>query len=226
VTTSGVATFNPDIIDLIEEAYEMVGIEVRGGYDLKTARRSLDLLMREWGNRGLNMWTLTQFSVPMTMGNDTVELPAETIDLLDAAWRTGTGLEQNDQTMTRLGGAQWAGMANKNETGTPSQYYVHRTYPPKLRIWPTPTEDGTFICWGIRTIQDAGNYTNTVDIPPRFLPALVSGLAYFLAMKSPNATDRIPMLQAEYERQYMLAAEEDRDRASFFMVPDMSSYNR
>jgi hypothetical protein len=226
VTTSGVANFNPDILDLIEDAYEMVGLEVRGGYDLKTARRSLDMLMREWGNRGINMWTLTQFTVPMVAGNDSVTLPIETIDLLDAAWRTGTGLEQNDQTMTRLGGSQWAQIANKTEVGIPSQYYVHRVQPPRLRIWPTPESDGTFVCWGLRTIQDAGAYTNTVDIPPRFLPALVAGMAYYLALKSPNAEGRVQMLQAEYERQYMLAAEEDRDRSSFFMVPDMSSYNR
>jgi hypothetical protein len=226
MTTSGTATFHPDILDLIEEAYEMVGIEVRGGYDLKTARRSLDMLMREWGNRGINMWTLDHFTVPMTAGNDTVDLPAATIDLLDAAWRTGEGISQQDQAMTRLGGSQWAQIANKSEAGTPSQYYVHRTYPPKLRIWPTPTEDGTFACWGLRTIEDTGKYVNTMDVPPRFLPALVSGLAYFLAIKSPNAADRIPMLQQEYERQYTLAAEEDRDRSSFFMVPDLSGYNR
>lgn len=226
MTTSGVATFNPDILDLIEDAYDMVGLEVRAGYDLKTARRSLDMLLREWGNRGINMWTLKQFSVPVLAGNSVITLPAETIDLLDAAWRTGDNLDQNDQTMVRLGGSQWAQMANKNEVGTPSQYYVHRTYPPTLRIWPTADSNGTFICWGLRTIEDAGAYTNTADIPPRFLPALVSGLAYYLAMKSPNAAERVPMLQQEYERQYMLAAEEDRDRSSFFMVPDMSSYNR
>ena len=224
--TSGTVAFNLDILDLIEEAYDMVGMEVRGGYDLKTARRSLDMLMREWGNRGINMWTLKQFSVPIPAEAGTIALPTETIDLLDAVWRTGEDLSQNDQTMTRLGGSQWMQMANKQERGTPSQYYVHRTQPPTLHLWPTPEESGTFIGWGLRTIEDAGTYTNTADIPPRFLPALVSGLAYYLAIKSPNAADRIPMLQAEYERQYTLAAEEDRDRSSFFMVPDMSSYNR
>lgn len=226
MATSGAATFNPDIIDLIEEAYEMVGIEVRGGYDLRTARRSIDMLMREWGNRGINMWTLDQFAVPVNAGSDIVDLPSETVDVLDAAWRTGDGIAQQDQTLSRLGGSQWAQITNKNEQGTPGQYYVHRTYPPKLRIWPTPTEAGTFVCWGIRSIHDAGKYTNTMDVPPRFLPALTAGLAYFLAIKSPNAVDRIPMLQQEYERQWTLAAEEDRDRSSFFMVPDLSSYNR
>ena len=226
MATSGTTNFNPDILDLIEEAYEMVGMEVRGGYDLKTARRSLDMLMREWGNRGINMWTLKQFTLPVLAGTASVTLPADTIDLLDAAWRTGDGIAQRDQSLTRLGGAQWAGMANKNEVSTPSQFYVHRVVPPLLRIWPIPVSDGTFVCWGLRSMEDAGKYTNDVDIPPRFLPALTSGLAYYLAIKSPNAMSRIPMLQAEYDRQWTLAAEEDRDRSSFFMVPDLSSYNR
>jgi hypothetical protein len=224
--TSGTTSFNPDILDLIEEAYEMVGMELRGGYDLKTARRSLDMLMREWGNRGINMWTLKQFTLPITAATSSVVLPADTIDLLDAAWRTGDGEALKDQTLTRLSGAQWAGMANKNQTGTPSQFYVHRVVPPLLRVWPIPVEDGIFVCWSLRSMEDAGRYTNSVDIPPRFLPALTSGLAYYLAIKSPNAVSRIPMLQAEYDRQWTLAAEEDRDRSSFFMVPDLSSYNR
>lgn len=229
MTTSGTTTFGPDLIDLIEDAYEMVGIEVRGGYDMKTARRSLDMLFREWGNRGINMWTLKQFTVPVVATGYTlvVTLPADTIDLLDAAWRTGTGEAQIDASLTRLSGMQWAGLSNKNQTaGGPSQYYVQRVVPPILRLWPSPTEDGTIVCWGLRSIEDTGAYTNTADIPPRFLPALVSGLAYYLALKSPNAAPRIPMLQAEYDRQWTLAAEEDRDRASFVMVPDLSAYNR
>jgi hypothetical protein len=228
MTTSGTTTFNPDLIDLIEDAYEMVGMEVRGGYDMKTARRSLDMLFREWGNRGINMWTLKQFTVPVVASgyNLVVTLPADTIDVLDVAWRTGTGLAQNDQSLTRLSGMQWAGISDKNSQGQPGQYYVHRVVPPILRLWPTPTANGTIVCWGLRSIEDTGAYPNTADIPPRFLPALVSGLAYYIAMKSPNATPRIPMLQAEYDRQWTLAAEEDRDRSSFIMVPDLSSYNR
>jgi hypothetical protein len=226
VSTSGTTSFNPDIIDLIEDAYEMVGKEVRGGYDMKTARRSLDMLMREWGNRGINMWTLKQFTVPMIAGINMVPLPAETIDLLDAAWRTLSGTEQNDRIMTRMSGSQFSQTTDKEMTGTPSQFYVHRVMPPVLRIWPTPTENGTFVCWGLRTIEDTGAYPNTMDVPPRFLPALTAGLAYFLSMKTPGAEERIQMLQAEYDRQWTLAAEEDRDRSSFFMVPDMSSYNR
>lgn len=224
--TSGSAIGNLDIIDIIEDAYERVGGEPKGGYDMRTARRSLDLLTKEWGNRGINMWTLKQGLVPVTAGATVIPLPIDTIDVLDAVWRTGSGIEQNDQTMTRLGGSEWASMANKNQPGTPSQFYVHRTYPPQLRLWPVPVEDGTFVAWGLRTIEDAGDYTNTMDTPPRFQPALISGLAYYLAMKTPAAMPRVPMLQAEYERQFTLAAEEDRDRSSFKLVPDVSSYNR
>jgi hypothetical protein len=186
------------------------------------------MLLREWGNRGINMWTLKQFMVDIVATGHplVITLPADTIDVLDAAWRTGTDIAQNDQSLTRLSGMQWAGISNKNEQGVPGQFYVHRVVPPTLRVWPTPTENGTFVCWGLRSMEDSGAYTNTSDIPPRFLPALTTGLAYYLALKSPNATDRVPMLQQEYERQWTLAAEEDRDRSSFFMVPDLSAYNR
>lgn len=226
MVTSGTTNFNPDILDLIEEAYEMVGMELRGGYDLKTARRSLDLLMREWGNRGINMWTLAGYSVPISAGQNDITLPNDVIDILDATWRTGIDLDQNDQTISRIGGSAYTQLANKNQIGTPSQFYVWRTVPPKVRLWPTPPEDGVFVGWGLRSIQDAGTYTNVMDIPARFMPALTSGLAYYLAMKSPAAFERVPMLKMEYERQWTLAAEEDRDRSSFFMVPDLSSYNR
>lgn len=228
MTTSGTTTSNLDILDIIEEAYEMVGVEAHAGYDLRTARRSLDLLIKEWGNRGINMWTLKQFVVPVVATDYSlvIVLPADTIDILDAAWRTGEGVAQRDSQLTRFGGSMWAQVANKNETGTPSQFYVHRLVPPQLRLWPVPAENGTFVGWGLRTMEDTGRYTNTMDIPSRFLPALVTGLAYFMAIKTPSAMSRVPMLQQEYERQYGLAAEEDRDRSSLYLTPDLSSYNR
>jgi hypothetical protein len=231
VTTSGVNTFNPDIIDLIQDAYEMVGMEVRGGYDMKTARRSLDMLMREWGNRGLNLWTVIREEIPaLATGNGAITLPTYVLDVLDAAWRTRPGGELNDQLMTRLSLAQFVGLSNKVQTGTPSQFFVQRMEgdPMRmmLRIWPISTTDGVVAIWGLRSIQDTGDYTNTMDVPPRFLPALVAGLAFQIALKTPKATDRVEMLKMEYDRQWELAAEEDRDRASFIMVPDMSSYNR
>jgi len=227
VTTSGTFLFDLDTLDLVEEAYEMVGMEVRGGYDLRSARRSLNLLMREWGNRGLNMWTLNEFTVPWPAGSPTDALPFKVIDLLDCYWRTGTEDAQRDQVMSRYSVSQWAQVTNKTMKGTPSQFYINRLQPnPVVYVWPVPAQDGTFGGWGLRIMEDVGAYTNTLDVPNRFLPALVSGLAYHLALKSPAAEARIPLLQQEYERQFMLAAEEDRDRASFHMVPDLSSYNR
>lgn len=226
MATSGTTSSNLDILDIIEEAYEMVGVESHAGYDLRTARRSLDLLTKEWGNRGINMWTLKQGLIPVTAGSTTVALPGDTIDVLDAAWRTGDGAAQRDVSLTRLGGSMWAQVTNKNEAGSPTQFYVHRVVPPLLRLWPVPSEDGTFVSWGLRAMEDAGRYSNTMDVPPRFLPALVTGLAYFMAIKTPSAISRVSMLQGEYERQYTLAAEEDRDRSSLFLTPDLSGYNR
>src|SRR5262249_29715735 len=158
--------------------------------------------------------------------NRDITLPFETIDLLDCFWRTGSADNPQDSVMSRLSTSQYANLANKGEKGQPSQFYIHRIQPPVARIWPAPTSDGTFGGWGFRSIENAGAYTNTMDVPQRFLPALTTGLAYFLAIKAPNAVDRVPFLQQEYERQFTLAAEEDRDRASFRMVPDLSSYNR
>lgn len=226
MVTSNTTTFNPDILEIIEDAMEMVGVEPRVGYDLKTARRSLDMLLREWGNRGINMWTLKQEEIPIVAGDSAAALPFDTIDVLECTWRTGSGTAQNDRLMNRYSISQWAQMTNKNETGEPSQYFVERRNPPIMRVWPVPNQNGTLVIWKLRSMEDAGKYTNTVDIVPRFLPALTSGLAFYMAMKNPAAGERVSMLQAEYERQFGLAAEEDRDRASFFMIPDLSSYNR
>lgn len=199
----------------------MVGIEARNGYDLKTARRSLDLLMREWGNRGLNMWTIAQSSEAFTASTPSASLDSDIIDVLDAVWRTGSGSSQNDRTMTRMSVTQWANISAKNMTGLPAQFYIERTLTPTIYVWPVPEDDGTLVYWKLRRIEDAGAYSNTIDLPPRFLPALTTGLAYYLSMKTPAAMDRIPMLQAEYERQFQLAQEEDRERASVWLVPDL-----
>lgn len=217
--TSGTTTFNIDILDLIEEAYEQVGKEVRGGYDLRTARRSLDLLMREWGNRGLNMWTVQEQSSPVSSGLAEVTLPEDTIDILDAVWRSNHGTAQQDRVLNRMSVSEWAQTANKNVPSLPSRFWVNRTEPPVVKLWPVPSADGLLVYWRLRNVQDGGSATNTVDVPRRFLPAMASGLAFYLAIKTPGADNRIPLLQAEYERQFMLAAEEDRERASLRIVP-------
>jgi len=222
MTTSGTTSFSLDLLDIIEEAYEMVGVEVRSGYHLKTARRSLDLLTKEWANRGINMWAIEETTASVAAGDTSVSLETDTIDVLDATWRTGSGSSQNDRQMTRISVSQWSSIANKNQTGDPSQFWVNRLLTgPVVHIWPVPTEAGTLVYYKVRRIEDGGNYTNTMDIPPRFYPALTSGLAYYLSMKTPQASDRIQMLQMEYERQFNLASQEDREKASLWLVPDL-----
>jgi len=217
---SGTTTFDLDVADIIEEAYEMVGKEVRGGYDLRTARRSLDLLTKEWGNRGINFWTIEEAAAPI-MGNiSEIQLDSDVIDILDAVWRTNIDTTPYDRILTRISLAEWSQTTIKQMLGLPTQYWVNRlSSAPVAHIWPVPTEGGIFVYWKMRKIQDAGKYTNTMDVPGRFLPAMTAGLAYYLSIKTPGADSRIPVLQAEYERQFMLAAEEDRERASLFLLP-------
>lgn len=222
MATSGTSAFNLDILELIEEAYELVGTEVRSGYDMKSARRSLDLLMREWGNKGINFWTVRETNLPVAAGTQTITLAADTIDILDAAWRTGSGPTQNDRTMSRISVVDWTQTASKNMSGMPTQYWVQRVNPPVVTIWPVPSVDGTLHYFGLRSIEDTGAYGNTMDIPPRFLPAMATGLAYYLALKNPAAAERAVMLKQEYDRQFTLAAEEDRERTPFRLVPDLS----
>lgn len=222
MATSGTTTFTLDLIDMIEEAYELAGLEMRSGYDIKTARRSLDLLMREWGNRGINFWTIRETSVAVAAGDTTVTLPADVIDILDAAWRTGSGTGQNDRTLTRISMVEWAQTANKNSEALPTQFWINRLQPQHVvHLWPVPSAAGTLAYWGIRSIQDTGAYTNTMDVPVRFLPAMTTGLAYNLALKTNAPMEKIQILSAEYQRQFQLASEEDRERAPFKLVPNL-----
>lgn len=234
MTTSGTNTFNLDLNNLIEEAFERCGSELRTGYDLRTARRSLNLLTIEWANRGINLWTVEQGSIALTANTITYNLPIDTIDLLDHVVRTGTGQNQTDINITRISESTYAAIPNKNATGRPIQVWINRQsgadYPstgvknPNINVWPTPPVDNqyTFVYWRLRRIQDAGNGTTTQDIPFRFLPCMVAGLAYYLAMKIPEAAPRIEMLKADYEQQWQLASDEDREKASVRFVPRMS----
>jgi hypothetical protein len=223
MATSGTATFNLDVIDLIEEAYELTGSELRAGYDMKTARRSLNMLMREWGNKGINFWTIRNDILAVPSGTTQVTLAGDVIDIMDAAWRTGSGDQQNDRIMTRISVVQWAQTANKNTPGSPTQFWVNRVVPAVVNLWPVPTQAGTFVYWGIRSIEDVGAYGNNMDIPTRFLPALTTGLAYYLALKAgPDAAQTAVVLKTEYDRQFQLASEEDRDKTPFKLVPDFT----
>ena len=220
LATSGTASFNPTIDILIEEAFERAGTELRSGYDLRSARRSLDIMAAEWSNRGLNLWTIEQSSIPMVAGTQSYNLPADTVDIIESVIRTGSGVNQSDYDIDRVGVSSWASIVSKNQTGRPVQYYVQRTNTPTVNIWPVPDNDSyTLVYWRMRRIHDSGSATNTMDIPSRFIPALVSGLAYYIAMKKPSLMDRVGFLKGVYEEQFQLAADEDRERVPLRVIP-------
>lgn len=224
MTTSGTTAFNMDFAEIAEEAWERAGREMRSGYDLRTARRSMNLLTIEWQNRGLNMWTFEQGTQVLTPGTATYTLPADTIDLLDHVLRTGSGTTQADLAVSRISVSTYATIPNKNSTGRPIQLYVQRLRDaPQVTVWPVPdaTQTYTLVYWRMRRIQDAGNGVETSDVQFRFLPCLVAGLAYYIAMKDPALAERVPMLKTIYDEQFDLAAGEDREKASVRFVPRM-----
>jgi hypothetical protein len=301
MTTTGTSTFNLDVNDLIEEAFERCGKELRSGYDFKTARRSLNLLTIEWANRGINLWTVEQGVIPMVTGQAMYPYPADTIDMMDMVIRTNNGTSnQVDINISRIAEPTYMSIPNKLAQGRPIQVYINRqsgqenatgavlvgalndtdttitlsstngltssgfikidsetiSYPnisgnqlincargqnntvatahlnsaaitvqnlPCINVWPTPNAPGnqyTFVYYRLRRIQDAGSGVFVQDIPFRFIPCMVAGLAYQLATKLPDVDmNRIPMLKADYEQQFQLAADEDRDKAPIRFVP-------
>lgn len=235
MTTSGTTTFNLDLNNLVEEAFERCGAELRTGYDLKTARRSLNLLTIEWSNRGINLWTIEQGSIPLVQGQIVYDLPVDTIDLLDHVVRTQSGIGQTDINISRISVDTYASVPNKNAQGRPIQVWINRqsgaTEPggvnnPTINVWPSPDQSNfyTFVYWRLRRLQDAGNGTTTQDIPFRMLPALVAGLAYYLSMKVPDAMQRTSILKAQYDEQWELASTEDREKASLRLAPRQMFY--
>ena len=235
MTTTGTALFNIDLSEIIEEAFERVGSEARSGYDFKTARRSLNLLLIEWGSRGINLWTVEQGQIVLNTGVATYPLPVDTVDLLDHVIRTGSGQNQSDITISRISGSTYSTIPNKNALGKPIQVWINRqsgaTTPtgvasPTINVWPTPQAPDsqyTFVYWRLRRMQDAGNGVNTQDIPYLFLPALVAGLAYYLSMKLPGMDlQRAQALKMVYDEQFQLAADENREKAPVRVVPRMA----
>jgi len=309
MTTTGVSTFNLDLNDLIEEAFERCGKELRTGYDFRTARRSLNIMTIEWANRGINLWTIEQGQIPININASQISypLPIDTIDLLDTVIRTGTGQNQTDININRISESTYSTIPNKNATGRPIQVWVDRqsgninmsatttlsagiastdttinvtsaanlatqgyinigsetilyqnvsgnqllncyrgvnnttaaahssgdsvtvTRLPNVNIWPTGVSGTqyTLIYWRLRRLNNAGDGVNTEDIPFRFIPAMVAGLAYYLSVKLEGvASDRIMGLKADYEQQFQLAADEDREKAPIRFVPRNMSYTR
>ena len=224
MTTSGTTAFDMDFTEIAEEAWERAGREMRSGYDIRTARRSMNLMTIEWQNRGINLWTVDEGTVTLVKGTSQYDLPADTIDLLEQVIRTDSGDEyaQPDLTISRISVSTYASIPNKLTEGRPIQVYIERLRDnPKINVWPVPDKNDEYIFkyYRMRRIQDAGSGVETADINFRFFPCLVAGLAYHIAMKEPELMARIPMLKETYEEQFALAAGEDRTKTSARFVP-------
>ena len=223
MTTSGTAVWNPDLSEIVEEAFERCGGELRTGYDLRTARRSLNLMFTDWASRGINMWTMEQGQQILTPGTATYNLPADTVDLLDHVIRTGAGSAstQADLTITRISEPTYSSIPNKLQQARPIQIWIERLNTPRFTVWPVPDNSQTYtlVYWRLRRIQDAGDGVNTMDMPFRFYNAMVAGLSYYLAMKVPGALERLQILKAQYDEAWQLAADEDREKAAVRFVP-------
>ena len=223
MTTSGTTAFNMDFTEIAEEAWERAGREMRSGYDLRTARRSMNLMTIEWQNRGINMWTIDSGTINLVKGTTQYTLPADTIDLLEHQIRTNSGntTTQSDLTISRISVSTYASIPNKLSEGRPIQLYVERLRDaPKVNVWPVPDNNNYVLYyWRMRRIEDAGSGVQTADMNFRFFPCLVAGLAYHISMKVPELVDRVPMLKAVYDEQFEMAAGEDREKTAARFVP-------
>ena len=217
MTTSGTRDFNLDVGEIIEEAFERCGQEVRTGYDAKTARRSLNLMFADWANRGLNLWTVKQGSITLTQGQAQETLTADVVDILEVVVRR----DGTDYEIDRIGRGEYLTMPNKTTQGRPSQFYFDRQIQPVINLWAVP-ENSTdqLIYYYVQRIQDADTLVNTTDMPFRFYPCMVAGLAYYIAMK--RAPERIQLLKAVYEEEFQRAAEEDEARVALKLQPSVS----
>ena len=214
MAVSNSADFELDVDEYIEEAFERCGLEVRTGYDLKTAKRSLNLMLADWANRGLNQWTILQRTVSMVADTGQYALGADVIDILSVVVRR----DNTDYALSRMSRAEFLNIPNKSTTGRPNQFFLDRQVTPNLKIWPTPENSTDVVYYNALTrMDDADTYINTVDMPFRFYPCLAAGLAYYISIK--RAPQRVQLLKAVYEEEFERAMTEDRDRASFNVVP-------
>jgi hypothetical protein len=239
--TTTTTSFNPTLNDLIEEAFERCGLELRSGYDFRTARRSLNFMLTEWANRGINLWTIEQGQITLVQGQITYDLPVDTVDLLEHVIRTfpSSIANQTDININRISISTYSTIPNKLTQGRPIQVWVNRRSGqttdgeilyPQINVWPSP-DQGTlespyyyFVYWRLRRMYDAGNGANVEDIPFRFQNALVAGLAYMLSVKLPDALQRVSMLKQQYDEAWEMAAGEDREKAPDRLVPRMITY--
>ncbi len=206
--------FELDVAEYIEEAFERCGLEVRTGYDLRTAKRSLNLMLAEWANRGLNQWTIKQRSLSLVQGDGEYPLGADIIDVLSVVLRR----DNTDYALGRVSRDTFITIPNKTTQSRPAQFFLDRQNTPNLKIWPVPENSTDVIFYdGLTRMDDADTQVNTLDMPFRFYPCLAAGLAYYISMK--RAPDRIQLLKAVYEEEFERAMTEDRDRSSFNVVP-------
>jgi len=216
------AAITPDLSEIFEEAFERAGLQMQTGYDLKTARRSLNLLTLEWQNRGLNLWTIDSGTQALTAGTATYQMPADTIDLIEHQVRTGSGTDQIDTSLERISVSSYAQQSAKNLQGRPSQIFVDRQATAvNVTLWPVP-DSGTYTLsyFRLRGINGVSSgIGTTADVPPRFVPCLAAGMAYYIAMKKPEVAARVGPLKQEYEFQFELAANEDTDSSPMKFVP-------
>tara|TARA_R110000751_G_scaffold40719_2_gene96170 strand:- start:3780 stop:4448 length:669 start_codon:yes stop_codon:yes gene_type:complete len=219
MATSGSANFELDVVEYIEEAFERCGLEVRAGYDMKSAKRSLNLLLADWANRGLNQWTIKQRTLALVAGTGNYTVGTDVIDVLSVVVQR----DNTDYSLLRLSRDGFLTIPNKTTQGRVNQFFLDRQVSPNLKLWPVPINSTDVVYYDALTrMDDADVYTNTMDMPFRFYPCLAAGLAYYLALK--RAPDRVQMLKTVYEEEFERAAVEDRDRSSFNVAPQFYSY--
>jgi hypothetical protein len=220
MATSNSRDFDLDVGEIIEEAYERCGLEMRTGYDARTARRSLNLMFADWANRGLNMWTVTQATKAITSGTASYAFDATYVDLLEVVLRNSSGV---DYTLSQMSRGEYLTTPNKTSTGQPSQYFFDRQTIPTITLWSTPDASYTLVYYYVSRIQDADAMINNADAPFRFLPCMVAGLAYYLAMK--KAPERVQLLKSVYEEEFQRAAAEDANSTPLKLTPSMAYYS-
>ena len=229
MAVSGSKDFEPDVAEYVEEAFERCGLELRTGYDLRTARRSMNLMLAEWANRGLNQWTIQQNSIPMVLNQITYNLDSSNgtaaIDVLDVFVRETIQGTATDIPLSRMSRAEYAHMATKTTTGKPNQFFIDKQITPTITVWPAPDKNSTYTvyCNTLTRMDDADAGANTLQMPFRFYPCMVAGLAYYLALK--KAPEKVQLLKGLYEEEFTRALSQDEERASFRVAPDLRNYN-
>ncbi len=229
-TYASTASFDLAIDDIVEEAFERCGLQDRTGYEIKTARRSLNIMFADWANRGLNLWTIQKQEIAVTAAGFTNPLADATlltggdtqtiIDITNCVMRDSSN---NDFAMTRIGRSTYWDYTVKSTSGRPTQFYFERTINPTVYLYPVPDVDYTFVYYALIRMFDAGSYTNNAQIPFRFIPCMIAGLAYYMALK--YQPDRVTLLKPLYEEEFQRAASEDVEKASYSMVPRQTWIN-